>query len=394
MRNHLNIRDIMESLDRAKHNEQALERNKLLQARENIAFQREDAEYAKQAAIDDAYKQAGGDKNRLVEYLQPVAPREAFTLRDRIKEQGQKDQAFNLDMDSKKLTMQVDKANFGKDIISRMTPENYPQLIAQMKANGLKVADIAPPQFDPQWQASQLQTADSFLSQAAAKLQQEFTAGENEKSRAFSASEGQKTRNFQAGQNSLSRQASAKNSASKAPAGYRFTPEGNLEAIAGGPADVKAGEIGAKAEKRKQMSLNVTENVITAVDKALDQAGYFETGFIGANVGKIPGTDAYDLRKTAETIKANLGFQELQAMRDSSPTGGALGQVAVQELVALQSTVANIDAHQSQDQLQASLRKVSSYINRWRETLGGEAIPEAKPKTSKVMTDADAILGL
>jgi hypothetical protein len=56
-------------------------------------------------------------------------------------------------------------------------------------------------------------------------------------------------------------------------------------------------------------------------------------------------------------------------MRDASPTGGALGQVAVQELVALQSTVASLDAAQSPKQLREALDKIERHYTKWRETV-------------------------
>lgn len=107
-----------------------------------------------------------------------------------------------------------------------------------------------------------------------------------------------------------------------------------------------------------------TDNVISTIDEALEDAGGGETGLVGSIMGNVPGTKAYDLRSTITTVKANLGFAELQAMRDASPTGGALGQVAVQELEALQSAVANLDANQSEDQLRGNLQLVKQLLDR------------------------------
>jgi hypothetical protein len=98
--------------------------------------------------------------------------------------------------------------------------------------------------------------------------------------------------------------------------------------------------------------------VVDAADKALASIGRGEAGFVGKSMSDVPGTKAYDVARMLETIKANLGFQELQQMRDNSPTGGALGQVAVQELIALQSTVANLDIGQSEQQLRQNLLKI------------------------------------
>jgi hypothetical protein len=56
-------------------------------------------------------------------------------------------------------------------------------------------------------------------------------------------------------------------------------------------------------------------------------------------------------------------------MRDASPTGGALGQVAIQELVALQSTVGSLDIQQSPAQLRKNLNKVKGHYEKWRTTV-------------------------
>lgn len=97
--------------------------------------------------------------------------------------------------------------------------------------------------------------------------------------------------------------------------------------------------------------------VDNAIDRALGLVGGATAGF-GSALAGIPGTPARDLQAALETIKANLGFDELQTMRDNSPTGGALGQVAVQELEALRSTLSSLDQAQSPEALAESLRRV------------------------------------
>lgn len=133
-----------------------------------------------------------------------------------------------------------------------------------------------------------------------------------------------------------------------------------------------------------------TDNVIKTIDKATGQTGWGETGLVGAVAGAIPGTTSYDLRQTVQTIKANLGFAELQAMRDASPTGGALGQVAVQELEALQSTLASLDPNQSEEQLKANLATVRDLLE--RQKMYRRAASEAKyssPQSAPAGVGAD-----
>ena len=161
--------------------------------------------------------------------------------------------------------------------------------------------------------------------------------------------------------------------ASKAPPGYRWTQSGGLEAIPGGPADEKATTAGEKAEQRRQGAVLQADRMITSADEALKQMDkWMTTGVTGAMASRIPGSDANDLRATLGTIKANLGFAELQAMREASPTGGALGSVAVQELQALQSTVASLDTDQSEAQLRANLQKIKTHYANMREVLQGK----------------------
>jgi hypothetical protein len=156
----------------------------------------------------------------------------------------------------------------------------------------------------------------------------------------------------------------------KPPAGYRWSADGqSLESIPGGPSAVKEEKESAANEKRVQSELQRAELVTGKIDEALDQASGWTTGFTGAVGRKVPGTDAFDLKNTVETIKANIGFAELQAMREASPTGGALGQVAVQELVALQSTLSSLDTAQSEEQLKSNLEKVKTHYNNWKSTV-------------------------
>jgi hypothetical protein len=170
-----------------------------------------------------------------------------------------------------------------------------------------------------------------------------------------------------------------------APAGYRYKADGSLEAIPGGPADIKAGELGIKRERQQQGAVAQADRIIGKVDQALSKVGLNTTGIGGAVMRSIPGSEAKNLESDLETIKANLGFAELQAMRDASPTGGALGAIAVQELIALQSTVASLDQAQDAKQLKARLGEVRTHYENWKNAVtqasGGQA-PSATPSAS------------
>lgn len=156
----------------------------------------------------------------------------------------------------------------------------------------------------------------------------------------------------------------------KPPKDYRWKSDGTAEPIPGGPADIKAGLEGQKAEQRKLAGSTAADNVLDAVLDAKKLTDGTSAG-VGSVLARIPATDARNLQAKLETVKANLGFDRLQQMRDMSPTGGALGAVAVQELTALQSTVASLDQGQSPAELKKSLDKIEKHYNNWKSTLNG-----------------------
>lgn len=171
----------------------------------------------------------------------------------------------------------------------------------------------------------------------------------------------------------------APSSGPAAPQGYRWKQDGSgLEPIPGGPADQKVGEKAESLKKREAGAIERADFVLGKVKEAIGQAGFTTTGTIGAIARNIPGTGGFNLNKTVDAIKANIGFAELQAMREASPTGGALGQVAVQELSMLQSVLGSLDTAQSQDQLLKSLYAIEKHYNGWKSAVQ-QASGQGKP---------------
>ncbi|MCK9505898.1 MAG: hypothetical protein M0Q95_17180 [Porticoccaceae bacterium] len=121
------------------------------------------------------------------------------------------------------------------------------------------------------------------------------------------------------------------------------------------------------AETALALGTSSGDAILSTLDGALDRVGALTSGLPGKISGVIPGTPAYDFKQDVTTIKANLGFDRLQAMRDSSPTGGALGQVSERELEYLQSTVANLDEGQSPAQLRKNIEKAKQHYLNWLE---------------------------
>lgn len=138
-----------------------------------------------------------------------------------------------------------------------------------------------------------------------------------------------------------------------------------FDRAAGAAAGKYAGETPerkAKATSALQSLETKQSTVASAIDKALDNANFWTTGIVGQLASAVPGSPAYDLARTLDTIKANIGFNELQTMRDNSPTGGALGAISERELAFLQSTITSIEQPQSEAQLRSNLEALSRYL--------------------------------
>ncbi len=127
----------------------------------------------------------------------------------------------------------------------------------------------------------------------------------------------------------------------------------------------------AKSDEAKVATVTASaDRIINTVDEAIPLVGYLSAGLAGGL--NIPGTQGRNLEEALKTVKANLGFDRLQQMRDASKTGGALGQVAVKELEALQASIASLDRGQSPEVLKRNLEDIKFYYTRWSKAVRGE----------------------
>ena len=153
----------------------------------------------------------------------------------------------------------------------------------------------------------------------------------------------------------------------------------------------KTAEEKKKAETKQRLSIGSKQekaNLISSeVSKAIGilQTEEWATGVKGAFIREhggflAAGSPAVNLEATITSIKANIGFDRLQVMREESPTGGALGQVAVQELVALQATLGSLDLRQSPELVIATLKNVKETYDRNMAVVLKEYGPEEMRK--------------
>lgn len=126
--------------------------------------------------------------------------------------------------------------------------------------------------------------------------------------------------------------------------------------ISGGPADTAA---------NKQNQRNISGTVVgQSIDDALKQIDTHKNDIVagtgwGSFLKGLPGTDANALSKSIDTIKANIGIDKMNEMRQNSATGATgLGAMSDFENRLLQSTLASLDQDQDPATLSRNLRRV------------------------------------
>ena len=143
-----------------------------------------------------------------------------------------------------------------------------------------------------------------------------------------------------------------------------------LEVIPGSQTAKEQEAMEGKTELKLHSTIDKADMINTNVDKAIEmlETEEWATGIKGAFVRDYggflaAGSPAINLESMITHLKANIGFDKLQRMREESPTGGALGQVAVQELVALQATLGSLDLRQDPQLIIDTLNHVRDTYN-------------------------------
>jgi hypothetical protein len=112
---------------------------------------------------------------------------------------------------------------------------------------------------------------------------------------------------------------------------------------------------------RGQTVLRDVERALSEADKAGKVSGYVAESqrMFGTGPGLAARfSPAFELQQHLESIKSNVSIDQLQAMREASPTGGALGQVPVQQQVFLMQVLGSLSPSLSSDVLKENLNDV------------------------------------
>lgn len=133
-----------------------------------------------------------------------------------------------------------------------------------------------------------------------------------------------------------------------------------MEPIEGGPVAEASESAQASQERFGAIVLDEIDRAIGT----LAEGGPFTAGRISA-LGRLdPESPASDLQRYYDTIRANMGFDRLQAIRESSPTGGGVGSLSDPEREAMADTLGALDVNaRPEEQVYALARIQNSYMD-------------------------------
>jgi hypothetical protein len=109
-------------------------------------------------------------------------------------------------------------------------------------------------------------------------------------------------------------------------------------------------------------SANVNE-VIEDIVRTVETSTLPTSGLGGTALSNVPGTAASDIASNINTLKAAASFSSLQAMRDASKTGAALGAVSDTEIKLLGAELASLEQSQSPEQFMRNLKRFQKVYN-------------------------------
>jgi hypothetical protein len=140
----------------------------------------------------------------------------------------------------------------------------------------------------------------------------------------------------------------------------------------------------AKANGGAGLSDYVQERQTRVVDSAtaLKQAAEANPGIFGRSAAlPLPDfvrSDAYrNFKADLDEAKAGIFQKEISEMRADSKTGGALGQVAVQEMTRMENSLGALNMEQSPEKMVENLQQIIDAVNRYRAVKGYPALSGA-----------------
>lgn len=145
----------------------------------------------------------------------------------------------------------------------------------------------------------------------------------------------------------------------QAPPGNTITPEQRAKIEAARPQQTQA-TTGA---------LNNLQNSLNEISRLEKQPGL--SNITGPTMGRLPNIrgEATNAQANLDTLKSQVGVEMLQAMRDASKTGGAVGQVTEKEWPILQNQFGALQQSQTTAEFRKNLKTVRGTMERMQANI-------------------------
>jgi len=121
----------------------------------------------------------------------------------------------------------------------------------------------------------------------------------------------------------------------------------------------------ARVIDRFSVNIDRAKDILAFIDANPDAAG--ADNLLTFLKGFFPGTTQHNIKQTLGTLKANLGVEELKAMRAASKSGASgMGNLTERELDVLQRLVANLNTAQTGDQI---VQELNTLVRFWTQNV-------------------------
>lgn len=160
------------------------------------------------------------------------------------------------------------------------------------------------------------------------------------------------------------------------PSGKMVTRDANgnvtgMVDIPGSPTAQAAADAAAADKAKADTAATNADIVTTDIGRALEKIAQdpeWTTGAGALLTGWQPGSDAKSVYGFIDTIRSNAALDKLQALRDASKTGGALGAISDREDAMLADAVGKLDPTQKREDFEYNLKRV---FNIYRDIIDG-----------------------
>lgn len=170
------------------------------------------------------------------------------------------------------------------------------------------------------------------------------------------------------------------------------------DAVATNVGAIAGAKTTAQGQAKRTLDLPAAKSRVAATNAKLDSLAQAASTLqssedlwkavgLGKPIASIPGTAGAKVRALINTLKSKIGFAVLQDMRESSKTGGALGNISNQENTYLQNALAALDINLSPEDFRDQLQIVVDYAAGGKKRIQ-DAFLETYPEMAQQPTAA------